>query len=263
MVVSQEPAPDGIENEFSEPHRGATGSIFQQQSTAPNGADEHDAAGSAATRDPNASVNDILDTVAGAVSATDTQGFLLGLIGALGRTARSPVGGESSVGIILRELGNALDEELDEEPAFHDLVDALERRRFRAPALNEAVPIVAAFLARIVSAPILRTVSDTAPTGIADLVHAAAQVARKSLERGGARSWRALPEAASTIAQRAEQRKLSITSLAEVLPRLLARLGSGSADETTGASEHMRVRMTAEPRRMVLSGPVEIVILER
>lgn len=110
---------------------------------------------------------------------------------------------------------------------------------------------------------VLRTVADAAPAEIGDLVRAAAQVAREALERGGARSWRALPESGSTVARRAGQRRLSISSLAEVLPRLWARAGPGPGDVSTAASEHVRVQTIGGPRRMVLSGPVEIVILER
>jgi hypothetical protein len=260
--VSQEPRPDTIENEFSEAAR----PIFQQHPTASNGAAAYDGAGAADLPEPNVHLSAescSLEAVADAVSTSDSQGFLLGLIGALGRTARSPAGGESSLGTMLRCLGHSLDEELDEEPAFQDLVDALERRRFGPRALDEAVPIVAAFLARILSAPILRGVSGTAPAEIADLVHAAAQVVRESLARSGARSWRALPEASSAVSRRAGQRKLSISSLAEVLPRLWARVGPSPGDESTAAPEHVRVRTTGGPRRMILSGPVEIVILER
>jgi hypothetical protein len=262
--VSQEPRPDSVENEF----RKATRPIFQQRSTAANGAEAYDEAGSADLREPDACVSEesnILEAVVDAVLATDSKSFLLGLIGAMGRTGRFPAGGESSLGTMLRCLGYALDEELDEELAFQDVVNALDRRHFGARALDEAVPIVATFLARIVSAPILRAGSGTAPAEIADLVHAAAQVAREALERGGARSWRTLPEAASTVARRAGQRKFSISSLAEVLPRLWARLGPGPGNESTAASAHARVqmRMTGESRRVVLSGPVEIVILER
>jgi hypothetical protein len=261
-LVSQEPRPDSVENEF----RKATRPIFQQHSSAPNDAEAYDEAGSADPREPDACVSEgsyILEAAADAVSATDSQSFLLGLIAALGRTARAPAGVESSLGTMLRCLGHALDEELDERPAFQGLVDALERRRLGGQALHEAVPIVAAFLARIVSAPVLRAGPGTAPTEIADLVRAAAQVAREALERGGARSWRALPESGSAVARRAGQRGLSISSLAEVLPRLSARLSPGRGDASTAASEHVRVRTIGKPHRMVLSGPVEIVILER
>jgi hypothetical protein len=167
------------------------------------------------------------------------------------------------VGTTLGQLGSALDEDLDEAAAFQDFVDALEHRRFGARALHEAVPIVAAFLARVVSEPILGTTSGRTPAEIAGLVRSAAQVAREALESGGARSWRALPEIAATIARRAAQRGSSIGTLAEALPRLWARLGPGSRDASTSKPDHLRGRTKGETRRMVLSGPVEIVILER
>jgi hypothetical protein len=164
---------------------------------------------------------------------------------------------------MLRHLGHGLEEGLDEESVFHDLVGALERRRFRSAALHEAVPIVAALIARIVSGPILRTPSGAAPAQIGNLLRAAARVAREALDSGGARSWRALPEVAVTIARRAAQRGSTIGTLAEALPRLWARLGPGSRDASTSESDHPRGRTTGASRRMVLSGPVEIVILER
>ena len=162
-----------------------------------------------------------------------------------------------------RCLGHSLDEELDEELAFQDLVHALERRRLGPHALHEAVPIVAAFLARIVSGPILRTASGTAPAEIAHLVGAAAEVARQALDSGGARSWRSLPEIAAIIARRAAQRGSSIGTLADALARLWARLGPGPRHASTSEPDHLRGRMKGETRRMILSGPVEIVILER
>jgi hypothetical protein len=260
--VSQEPRPDTIENEFRE----TTRPIFQEHATAENGAEAYDGVESADPRESNAYVSEnsnILEAVADAVSATDSQLFLLGLIGALGGTGRSLTSGKSSLGTMLRCLDHALDDELDEEAAFQDLVDALERRRFGALALHEAVPIIAAFIARIVSEPILPTASGAAPAEIGSLVRAAAQVGREAIESGGARSWRALPEIAATIARRAAQRGSSISTLAGALPRLWARLGPGARDAATSEPDHLRGRTRGEPRRMVLSGPVEIVILER
>jgi hypothetical protein len=249
-----------------EPHRGAAQPRFENQSTDPNGNDAPEDLGQPEAREPAAPVKEtplVLDAIASALVAPDPQSFLLGLANALGRSGRSSADGESSFGTILRHLGDALDEELDEKPAFQDLLDALERRHFGARALHEAVPIVAAFLARIVSGPILRSASGTMPAGIADLVRAAAQVAGEGIERSGARSWRELPEIAETIARRAAQRDLSIGKIAEALARLSARLGPGPRERSTAESDHFRSRATGEPRRMVLSGPVEIVILER
>jgi hypothetical protein len=262
----EEPAPGAVEERSREPLHGATRPSSQRHPRAPNGVDASEKPADGEGPDTTTPSNEnplVPDVIASALEAPDPQSFLLALANALLRSA--PVtDGERSLGTMLRSLGRALDEELDEEQAFEDLVDALERRRFGAPGLQEAVPIVAAFLARIVSAPILRTASGTAPAEIADLVHAAAQAAREALERGGVRSWRALPQIAGTIAGRAMQRNLSIGPLAAALPRLWARLSSGPRDASTAAApDHLRGRVVGEPRRMVLSGPVEIVILER
>jgi hypothetical protein len=261
----EEPGPGTFEDAFGEPLRGATHPGFHDRSTDPSGADVSEDAGDAEAREPTASSKEkpfVLDAIAGALAAPDSQTFLLGLASALARSARFTADGESSLGAMLRHLGHALDEELDEELAFQDQVDAFHRRPFGARALDEAIPVVAAFIARIVSGP-ARSGSAATPAEIAGLFSAAAQVAREALDSGGVRSWRALPEFAITIARRAAQRGSSIGTLAEALPRLWARLGPGSRDASTSEPDHLRGRTKGEARRMVLSGPVEIVILER
>jgi hypothetical protein len=109
----------------------------------------------------------VLDGIVSALEAPDPQSFLLALANALVRSHHTTADGESSLGTILRQLGNALDEELDEESAFQDLADAFEHRRFGARALHEAVPIVAAFLPRIVSGPAQETGSAATPAEVA------------------------------------------------------------------------------------------------
>jgi hypothetical protein len=264
--MMDEPGPGTVEDAFGEPLRGATHPGFHDRSTDPNGADaSEDASDLEARESPGSSKEKpfVLDAIAGILAAPDPQTFLLDLASALARFARFTADGESSLGTMLRQLGHALDEELDEEPAFQDLVDAFERRRFGPRALHEAVPIVAAFVARIVSGPTREFGSAPTPAEIADLVGAAARVAREALESGGARSWRALPEIAARIARRAAQRGSSIGTLAEALPRLWARLGPGPRDTSNSEPDRLRERTKGETRRMVLSGPVEIVILER
>jgi hypothetical protein len=268
--MTDEPGPDAFEREFGEPLRGTSRTAFDFHSR--DSADTHldDGAGLSGADaeagepadpfDENASV---LDTVTGAVAAPDPQTFLLGLVTALGRAGGAPAGNESSLGTMLRYLGHGLEEGLDENSVFQDLVAALERKRFRAAALDQAVPIIAAFIARIVSGPVLPTASGASPAQLGSLVRAAADIAREAIKSGGARSWRALPEIAATIARRAAQRGSSIGTLAEALPRLWARLAPGPRDASTSEPDHPRGRTRGEPRRMVLSGPVEIVILER
>jgi hypothetical protein len=262
----EESGPGAVGEWSREPLGGATQPSFQRHPKASNGADASEKPVAAEDPDPmtpSTEAPSVPDAIAGALQAPDPHSFLLGLANALVRSPHATTDGESSLGTMLRQLGNALDEELDEESAFQDLVDALEHRRFGARALQEAVPIVAAFLGRIVSGPARETGSAATPAEIAGLVHAAAEVARDALASGGARGWRALPEMASTIARRAAQRGLSVDTLAEALPRLWARLGAGQRDASTSEPDRLRGRTKGETRRMVLSGPVEIVILER
>jgi hypothetical protein len=262
----EEPGEGAIEEWLREPVDGAARKTFQRHPTADSerAAAEHsaDAEGPGPTTSPNENPL-VPDGIVSALEAPDPQSFLLALANALVRSPHTTADGESSLGTILRQLGNALDEELDEESAFQDLVDALEHRRFGARALREAIPIVAAFLARIVSGPARETGSAAMPAEIASLVRVAAQVARDALGSAGVRGWRALPEITATIARRAAQRNLSIGTLAELLPRLSTRLGPEPREGSTTRSGHFQARATGEPRRMVLSGPVEIVILER
>lgn len=198
----------------------------------------------------------VLDAIAGVLTAPDPRAFFGGMIGALSHRTFEPVRDESGIGTILRQLGHALGEGLDEELAFQNVTDALDRKQLPSESLHRSVPIVAAFLARIVSLPLLRVSSDATP-------RAATQVAREALENGGVRGWRALPPIATTIARRAPLRGLSIDALAEALPRLWARLGLGPREASASGSDRFRGRTKGEPRRIVLRGPVEIVILER
>jgi len=160
------PGPDTVETEFSEPRRGATSAAFDDQSSDPVDGDaiasadfgraeaDRGRAHPAGAREPADLFEEnacVLDAVIGAVAAPNPQTFLRELVGALGQVAGAPAGSESSLGTVLRNLGHALEEALDEESAFQDLVDALERKRFRSGALHEAVPIVAAFVARLAS----------------------------------------------------------------------------------------------------------------
>jgi hypothetical protein len=105
-------------------------------------------------------------------------------------------------------------------------------------------------------------------------LHAAEELSAAALAAGGARSWRRLPDIAATIGERAARRGLSPTALAAALPRLAARFGLSAHDDgervaVIAATNHPRgasprgEAAAEEPRRMVISGPVEIVILDR
>jgi hypothetical protein len=177
---------------------------------------------------------------------------------------------DASLGIALSRLGQALAEDRqDDGLTFQALVDALDRGRLDEAALLGLTPIVAAFVARLV-------IGETSPgdgEATRQLAIAADTVVGETLAAGGSRAWRRLPRFAATIAERSAQRELPLGAVAEMLPRLGARFGltrPGPAgrgtvvsltDDLRGAPP--RGAAADEPRRMVISGPVEIVILDR
>lgn len=215
---------------------------------------------------PEPEDGDITNPVTAAVLAPNTRQFLRALMALL-------IGGstdDASLGIALSRLGQALAEDRqDEDLTFQALVDALDRGRVEEAGLHGLAPIAAAFVARLVAGD--------AASGDADALHqlvaAAETMVGAALEAGGTRAWRRLPRFAATIAERAAQRGLPLGAVAEMLPRLGARFGltrhepagRGTVVSTTDdlRGDSPRGAAADEPRRMVISGPVEIVILDR
>jgi len=203
----------------------------------------------------------VLDAVASLLVAPDPQTFLGGLIGSLSPLTMTADSGDRSVGAMLRLLGHALADALDDELAFQEIVDALDRRHLQSEV---SVAVVAAFLARIASAASLRTSpAGMTPAEAATLVRAAAPVVREALNSGRARAWHLLPQLAATVQRRGAQRRLPIATLAAALPRLWAQMGPGPHDTSTPEPDRPWSGMTTQPRLMILNGPVEIVILGR
>jgi hypothetical protein len=218
------------------------------------------------TATPEAESHEAADPVAAAILAPDSRHFIRALIGRL--IAGS--GDDTSVGIVLSRLGQALAEDRqDEHLTFQSLVDALDRGRVEEAALRDLTPIIAAFVARLVA----RETSPADGEALPQFVAAAESVVGETLESGGSRAWRRLPRFAATIAERAAQRELPLGAVAEMLPRLGARFGltrrepagRGTVISLTDdlRGDPPRGAAADEPRRMVISGPVEIVILDR
>jgi hypothetical protein len=200
----------------------------------------------------------LFHTVAGALAAPDPETFFVNLIGAL----HSPTVtiGNAGNGPMLRLLGHALADALDEEVAFHEVVDAIDRRHLRSTA---AVAIIAAFIARIVSAPSSRGSNAATPADAISLLNAAAQVVQEALQDGAARSWQLLPQIASAIARRNAARTISPATLAAKLPRIWAQFGARQQDNAAPAPGDRWSAPAQDPQLMILNGPVEIVILGR
>ena len=207
--------------------------------------------------------------IVGAVLAPDSRQFLRALIVHLVGASD-----DASLGIALSRLGQALAEDRhDEGLTFQNLVDALDRGRLDDIALHHLTPIVAAFVARLVAGANSPNAVPGDSETLHQLVSAAEALVAETFEAGGSRAWRRLPRFAATIAERAAQRELPLGAVAEMLPRLGARFGltqrdPGSRGTVVSITDDLRgdpPRGAAadEPRRMVISGPVEIVILDR
>ena len=193
------------------------------------------------------------DAIASLFAAADAPGFFGGLVGELSRLASSP---DTGVAMMLRLLGRALADGLDEERTFLEIIDALDHRHLRSEG---SVAVVAALLARIISGSSSRN-----ETGeIAELIRTAAEIVREALNSGRARSWHLLPQIAATMARRNVHRNLPLVTLAAGLPRLWARIGPAPHDNSTPGSEQPWLGVSAQPQLMILNGPVEIVILGR
>jgi hypothetical protein len=209
-----------------------------------------------------------VDPIVAAVLARDLSSFLRRLVSAAAQAAPFGAGDERGLGVIVAQLGQALEEGFDEAATCRGLILALERRHLPAGGLREAIPAVSALLARIAAQPLLHQRSAENLNAVAALVHAAEAITIGALDQAGLRGWRPLPGVAATIARWAERHDLSIGALADALPQLAARLldlrpREANSDSDRPRGETSRGGADGEPRRMVLSGPVEIVFLDR
>ncbi len=223
--------------------------------------------------DPPEDATEPNDPLLDAMLAPDSREFLRSLIAVAAGGLRQDAGDDMNLGLVLARLGQALADGQDEAGAFRSVVDALGRRHAGDARLTAVVPIIAAFVARLVVA---RRPADEAPgglEGVRRLTEAAEAAVDGALEAGGSHAWRRLPDIAATIAERAARRGLSLGAVAEALPRLIPRFGAtprepAGRDRVISLTDHPRGGhprggAADEPRRMVISGPVEIVILDR
>ena len=218
--------------------------------------------------EPGADTHGDAGPFAGALLASDSQRFLRDLIAVAAGELQKGSGDGAVFGVVLARLGLALAENHDEELAFQDLVGTLDRRRLGKAALHLVAPIVAAFVARLAANDRLPGRHDL--PAMEGLFRGAEAAVVPLIEDGGTSAWRRLPEAAAAIGVRAARREFPLDALAGALPRLVARFSlgpRGPAIRVATNSKHPRRDHSrgeaAEPRRMLISGPVEIVILDR
>jgi hypothetical protein len=255
----EDPAPAPLESPDSLPSNGSTAAAheeageiprsFGDQSSTVNGMVDANNQPARKSAPHNDEPLPLLDKISALIVTPDPSAFFGGLIGVL--SSRITVSGDTSVEPLLRLLGHALAEGLDEELALQEIVDTTERKD-RTP---DAITIAAAFLARIASGP----VPATTPLSATELTGAAAQIVREAHDSGGTRSWRLLPQFAAKIAERG----LPPTTLATALPRFWHQFVSGPRNTYSSAMDQPRSTQTGRPQQMILNGAVEIVILGR
>ncbi len=210
----------------------------------------------------------VTDPTITAIRAPDSRQFLRALI-ALTIGAAD----DASLGITLSRLGQALaDERQDEALTFQTLVDELDRGRVDEAALGSSAPTIAAFVARLVTG---ENASDDAEA-LSRLVAAAETIVGETLEAGGSRAWRRLARFAVTIGGAEPRSARCRSARSRTCCRVLAP-GSDLHAARAGRPPVTVISLTDDLRGdpssrsggglsrvgFVISGPVEIVILDR
>jgi hypothetical protein len=191
-------------------------------------------------------------------AAPDRRVFYGGLIGVL---TSGPRAGErtSSSGRLLRVLGAALADALDEETVLLEIVQG-GRTSVQS---SEAIAVVAAIVARVACGSALLSGGAVSVAEAAELVHVSVPIVAAAVGHDRAQSWHRLPQTAIQLGHRNTRRNLPIADLAAALPRLWARAEARSYASPIFAPEQLWTGRTAQPHLMILNGPVEIVILGR
>jgi hypothetical protein len=189
-----------------------------------------------------------------------------------GRRRGATGGAAGGLGNILQQLLPMLQQHVaqssNEMDVFEDLADWFEQEQ-----IDEALPIVAGVAARAALRPVVRQVGAAAGRAVTrQVVRATTQAAQNLTRRQGARAVRALRPIAASVGRVAVRRGMRPRSLPNAIRQTSARVAAQPAltrqitqTAGTGAGVTPRTRLQirgsgAIPRRMVLNGPVEIII---
>ncbi|MGZ8190290.1 MAG: hypothetical protein ACXWTS_03575 [Methylococcaceae bacterium] len=233
--------------------------------------------------------------VAGAVSrGAGTVGRVAGraqrVAGQVGRVARSvqsvagavsgggeqrgPRGGRRRVGsaVALQGLLPLLQQHAaqgtNEMDMFEDLVDWFEQEE-----ADEALPIVAGIAARSALRPVIRRGRTTVGRAVnRQIVRGATQAVQNLTRQQGPQAVRALRPIAASIGRVAARRGMRPTALPNAIRRATARVAAQPAltrrlvhttvriSRRLAPRTHLNVSIGSVPRRLVVNGPVEIII---
>ena len=154
----------------------------------------------------------------------------------------------------------------DEMDVFEDLADWYEEEQ-----ADEALPVLAGVAARAALRPLIRRGAAVAGRAVRrQLVRGATQAARSLVRRQGPQAVRALPRIARSVGRTAARRGVRPTALPTAIrqtaarvaaqPGLARRLSRPTVAVSRGPARRLGVRSGGVPRRLVVRGPVEIIV---
>lgn len=149
----------------------------------------------------------------------------------------------------------------NETELFEDLGDWFEDE-----GVDEALPVLAGVAARAAVRPLVRrTGSVVSRAAGRQVVRSATQAARTLVRRQGAQAVRALPRIARSVGRAAARWNARPGAVASALRRTAARVAARPAlvrrlAHPTAPASTRRLAASGVPRRIVVRGPVEIIV---
>lgn len=196
-----------------------------------------------------------LHEAARALIAPDPPTFIGTLIGLLNSSIIAAGSDKKLTGRLLRVLARALADGLDEELAFDEFIDALDRKDLGS---REIVAIAAAFLIRIIIATTSSPAAAATHAPDSELMGAARAIVHEARDAGN-RAWQLLPEFAAAIAEQG----LPATDAATALGQLWRQFSGLQPDRAAPDPAQLSPIPIAWPRPMVRDGAIEIFIIGR
>ena len=179
------------------------------------------------------------------------------------RIAQRAQRARSPGGYLLQQLGQYLNQRMDEYDALEDLSDW-----YADEQIDEAIPALGALVARTAAGPLLRRAATGMGRAAArELVRSGTRAVHTLVRRQGRPAVRAMPRLARSVARVVARRRLSPRAAATALQRVASRVAAQPRlVRRLAGRQTMRRPPTLGgrlPRRLVVRGPVEITITAR
>lgn len=215
--------------------------------------------------------------MADALATADGESFVRSLLAGVTRLARSAQAarrpnvapraraavGAGALRPVIEGLRQIVQSGVDEFEAFEQLADLFAR-----DDLDAALPVLGTLAARAVVRPLGRRAAARLPRAARrQVVRAATQATRALIQQRGRAAVRALPHVARSVGRVAAQRGMGPAAIPAVLRQAVARVARNPAlvRRLSGPTTAVAARPAAsrQPQRILLRGPVEIIIHRR